>query len=166
MSVYLVDFRQFVAQVLGRLTRNTRQIAWLSALVEPVRVLYAEFLEYRTATTYALSLSTQTKVLEYALNTKWPAAGGLIYIENVSRAASVFWLFDDTSSAADPVTISADPAPTPYLYDDAAIEPITTSFIVFVPDTLVFVEAEMRALVDRYKLIGTTYQIQLYDPTA
>jgi hypothetical protein len=164
MSIYQVDFRQFISQVLGRLTRQPKMIAWLHALVVRVREIYADFLEYRDVTTHTLSLSTQTRVLEYELNLRWPGAGGGIYIENRDRTPGVFYIYDDTVSGNEPdlALIAPEPTDTAIIYDEDEIIPIGVSFIVWVPADLIFVEAEMKAVVNRFKLVGTTYSILLF----
>lgn len=145
----------------------------------------APVLAHRAHVNLRAGLTGQTVALECLLNRYYyaefdavqpvTAPGHLIYIEDVGTLPPINALFLTYESQPLPLCLPSEfPAPPPppnnanpttegpqyfFLVDEYVPE---IDFTVWVPAALVFVEAEMRSLIDRYRAAGRTYTIQPY----
>lgn len=148
---YDIDFRKLVGQLLGFILKKTKRIAWLSAVLKPLRNLHDEFLSFTDLKAYEVKWNGQTIKLEKLLQDKF---GGGITITNNSGSIDSLTIGDGVDfgghwgEAADVDS---------YIGED--YNPALTSFTVNVPGSIVFVQSEMEAWINKYKMFGTTYNI-------
>lgn len=162
MKVYTVDFRRFVHQLLPPALRKPKMIAFLHALLQPLRQLYIQFGIFHLSRRKEVSVTGQVICLEWLLNDRFNYGQSGIWIRHNTPVQEAFFLFDEgyTEEAFD-VHDEAE-GKGPYLYEDADMVPTDVNFIVLVPEALEFDEAEMKAVVNNKKLYGSTYAIHRY----
>jgi len=151
-SIYDIDFLKAVRYNIRRKYRRPRILALLNAMAKPVVLIYQDFIRYRTAKLYQLMITPQKCWLERLLNDRYDYTSRRIYIDD-----------------------GIDFPPT-YIYQDAELKPIylgtksiytsgesgdlKDDFVIYVPNDIVFENAEMTSLVKVYKLAGTKFKIQ------
>lgn len=151
LSSYDMDFEKMVKQLLGTIVRKTKRVAWLTACLKALRNIHDEFVTFVTNKKYEVKWNGQTIKLEQRLIDKFGAG---IYITNhvlETNGAFVgegndtqFFIGenDDNSQFVDVTYAISGP-----------------NFTVNVPIAIVFTLAEMQAIINTYKLLGTTYNI-------
>lgn len=162
MAFFDIDYSVLRVQLLPVRLRTTLIKAWVKCLVRPVETLYDKFMVSRAADLYRLSHNGQVCYLEAALNdmfddlerrifiTDGPYIDPL-YIYQVPEEKPLIIGIDDEigSESYAPRWLFTTPETTEY----------TWAFFVNVPDGLSFDPDKMRALIDRDKLVGKTYNI-------
>lgn len=142
--------------------RQTKFIAWIEVLTKLVADMLNNFKTYRTIKLFFLQHNSQVMYLEHILNDRFNNAGTEIYIEGGSDQVKKYLY--NKSEVKTPLYIynKAEVGYTPtYIYNKKEQIP-AVGFIIWVPDTLIFDENEMRALVNRLKLAGKMYTIKYY----
>ena len=150
---YDIDFKKMVEQLVGKLLRQNVRVAWLTALLKPFNNLHDTFLTYTNAVVDEIKWNGQTIVLERLLIEKFGAG---ITITNNNGTGNAFVLSDGDESSS--FWSDADEASS-YFYDESDIVVSTYNFTVSVPSAITFVMSEMEAYINKYKMMGTTYNI-------
>lgn len=148
---YDIDFKKMVQQLLGTLLRKTKRVAWLTAVLKPLRNLHTEFVSFRNEKAYEVKWNGQTIVLESMLRDKF--GSGITIVNN--------------STALDSLTIGEGVDVGGFIGDGSDFggyigenySPALTNFTVNVPGSITFVQSEMEAWINKYKMFGTTYNI-------
>lgn len=135
--------------------------AYADAVAQPAADIYASFAASRDATLYRLSITPQTCYLEKALNDRFDNQQRRIYITDGARRNN---LYIYTREENFPVYINERGNDAPkYIYQRSeSIETTGYNFIVNVTKEISFNTDEMRALLDRHKLAGKIYNINIY----
>ena len=166
MDSYTVDLDRQVWQNLPVRLRQDVEWAWLKALIQPVKDVYVLFTDFRNSKLYELAHNSQVCFLQAALNDLFDA--GLrritisdpewhdpLYVYRVDEDKPV-WLALDSEVGG-----TAYDSPV-YLFTDAETVDIISTFIVNVPSGLAYDADQMRALIGKYKLVGTNYVIVVF----
>lgn len=156
--IYDIEFALAAKRLLPPFLRQLKQIAWLTALVKPLQELRDDIFDtYMPDVKKRMRYNGQTVVLEAILNQFYSlTSGDLIYIESASvESANVF--VGESGSTSFYVGKTANTAHAGASYDLNAF-----NFTIYVPVSLTYVEAELRALVDGIRPAGTVYDIQTY----
>lgn len=148
---YDIDFRKLVGQLLGSLLKKSKRIAWLTAGLKPLRNLHDEFLTFSNLKVYEVKWNGQTIKLEKLLQDKF---GSGITITNNSQNLDEFIIGDGTDEGS-----YWGDGPDVESYIGTSYNPALFNFTVNVPGSIVFVQSEMEAWINKYKLFGTTYNI-------
>lgn len=162
MKIYTVDFRKFIHQLLPPSVRKPIMLAFLFALIRPIRDLYQQFTSFHQSRRKDVSISGQVIKLEWLLNDRFNAGQEGIWIVHNTPVQEAFFLFDEGYTEEGTLIYDEADGRGPYMYEDADMVPADVNFIVLVPEALEFDEFEMRAVVDKKKLYGSTYSIQRY----
>lgn len=159
--MYNVDFNKTVEDVSPPLLRKSKMISWLKALISPVIYVYNSFIAYTDEKRLEISYNFQTQHIERMLNNNYPAAGGLIYIDNAGSYLPINYTF--FSAEGQPYlgfTYFNSEAmgyfDFTYNFSEYAQE---YDFKVMVPEGFDLDENEMRAKINKYKIAGMRYQI-------
>ncbi len=150
MSKYDLNFRKFIVQSLPiRLRGNVVDL--IEVLIKPLKKLYYKFQIFKQEEEKALSYNAQMPKLQKLLNDKLETGG--IYIE------------DSPYNVVDGVWENAEYKPKEIGFWGllAAADIGYNGFVVYVPSGLAGKTNIIKALVDRYKLAGTTYRIVIYN---
>ena len=158
---YRVDFDYLAALLLPALLRGPRLLAWLRALLAPLRQLYATFLLYAEAARIELSYNSQTIVLESALNDQFDPDLRRITIDNSDTELQP--LYFNLRSEQQPekylrLVAEGPPWTYAYLYAEFATQ---IDFTVRVPVALRTPQRtdQLNARVRRFKLAMRHYQL-------
>lgn len=148
---YDIDFKKLVGQLLGFVLKKTKRVAWLTAVLKPLRNLHDEFIAFSNLKHYEVKWNGQTIKLEKLLQDKF--GGGITIINNSENLDSM--TFGDGVDGGGYWGDGTDNGD----YIGADYNPALTNFTVEVPGAIVFVQSEMEAWITKYKMYGTTYNI-------
>lgn len=148
---YDIDFKKMVQQLLGTLLRKTKRVAWLTAVLKPLRNLHTEFVSFRNEKTYEVKWNGQTIVLESLLRDKF--GSGITIVNNSTALDSL--TIGDGADVGGFVGDGSDYGG----YIGESYNPALTNFTVNVPGSITFAQSEMEAWINKYKMFGTTYNI-------
>jgi hypothetical protein len=154
MGFWDIDYDLLPARLLPVRIRKGTFIAWLKALLAPVKELYNNLLDYRQASLYGLAHNGQVCYLEAALNDVFDPVGRGIIITDGSYTDPL-WLAIGLEEA--PMWLPMDGEGSPlWLPTDAEVAEMGFDFIVIVPSGLMGAaeEPRLRALVDKYRIAG------------
>lgn len=140
---YGLDLNKLINWLLPASIRKSKMIAWLNALVAPVKGIHSRFILYSNATRNALNITGQKRVLEYYLNRFWLGSSP-IEVYDTDQAEPVFIFTEDENM----------PVYLPTFITGSAVD-----FIVDVPYDLMSYESSIKAFVDKYKLPTKRYEI-------
>ena len=150
MSKYDLNFRKFIVQLLPiRLRGNV--VDMVESLIKPLKRLHYKILTFKQDEEKAFSYNAQMPMLQKLLNDSLESGG--IYIE------------DSPYNVVDGVWENAEYKPKEIGFwgllgkDDIGYN----GFVVYVPSGLAGKTNIIKALVERYKLAGTTYRIVIYN---
>lgn len=159
-NIYTINWNNLAVWLLPRSFRKTRLIILLKALLYPLTVLYDSFKLFRKAKIYQLTITPQVCYLERLLNDRYDSGQRRIYIDDAVWHLPWFvykeaenkteWLYMEVEN--NPITV--------YTEGEAGVA--LNDFVVFVPKSIAFDNAQMRSLIDAFKLFGTKYTIQLF----
>lgn len=151
------DFKRLILWLLPINLRTGISVAWLNALLTPVRTVYAQFAARRLSNLYRLDTTPQVCYLEKMLNDRYDNIQRRVHISDHSRIADVNIFLEEEIK---PLYIYRDYENKPvWLGTMAEREAVETDFVVNVPYTVTYNDKEMRALLDSYKLAGKRYEI-------
>ena len=157
MGLFDVDYDALIARELRKRWRSAIHVAWLLALVQPIKELHSKFTAGRKARLYELAHGPQVAHLEGVLNDAFDSTNRGIYISN------------GPLNEPAPLYLDAELKPAPlYLESEGIVEVLYlesetfasgADFIVHVPAAVVYDLAKMKALIDKYKLATKLYTI-------
>jgi hypothetical protein len=157
MRIFDIDYVKFVRLMVPPHLRKVKHVSWLQGLASPVNVLYQLFRRNRNSNIYRLKITPQVCYLERLLNDRYDIAERRIRIQDSITFDPVYIFLQQENK---PVFIHTKAEQHPvYLYTlaETSIDPV--DFVVVVPVDVVFQVAEMKGVLDAYKLAGKTYSI-------
>lgn len=158
---YRFDPFRFAEEMLPPLLRSDVLLAFLRAMLRPLRSLLERFTSYREAVRIRLNTTGQTFSLEGALSEKYHLPAGVIYITDTDDKQLYLYF---TSERRTPVHLRLPKEPQDPLFLGYKNEgKHSADFIVHVPSFLRGEEEEIRRLITYYKPAGRTYKIEFYD---
>ncbi len=158
MSVFEVEFDKHVLFNTPVRVRKPKKLAWLKALIAPVKYIYGLFMPNRLSNLYYLAHNSQVCYLEAALNDLFDVTERRIYI-GIEHYDEPLFIYIDAELK--PVFVDVDGGgDVQYLFNDAECAASAGyDFRVVVPVGLEYDAARMVALVNRYKLPGKRFII-------
>ena len=167
MGFFDINYDSLRTQLLPVRLRKNKMKAWLRCLIAPIKWLHVKFLTLRSEDVYSLAHTGQVLYMEAVLNDTFdPVARGIMVVDGryedpvftyTIPEVSPRWLglVSETGTAGFATPVS--------LYTTAETLLLGDAFIVRVPSAVVFDEARMRALVNRYRIAGKgIYSIVVY----
>lgn len=143
--------------------RKTKHIAWMYCLLKEVELIHSEFITFIASIRNQLSYNGQIISLEDLLNTFYPAASGNIQIINTITDNVPVFINEAAESSTSVYVNQKDESPSTDIFIFSASEfNVPYDFTIKVPDTLVFDNNQMRALVNKFKLSGKRFNIITY----
>lgn len=126
-------------------------VAWIRSLLMPLDDLYGRFVEQRNKHLYNLAHNGQKCYLRKALNDRFDPHLRRITIDEPTHYAAVY-IFTEPEDL--PIYLE----PSVYLY--AGEEHVGgTNFVVRIPRGLSYLDLEIKALIDYYKIASKKYTI-------
>lgn len=158
--MFSIDYNILIQLVLPFSLRKARIIAILKSFINPVELIYNEFITYRLASLKRLNYSGQVIYLEKLLNDYFNTSG--IYIEDT---ADIEYTYLSTKNEGDVLYLSTkaeNNAPV-YLATQSELES-NYQFIVKIPSVLyanlgTSGLSRMRSLIDLYRISGKKFEI-------
>lgn len=149
---YNIDFKKLILLMLPISLRKVGLIAWLEAMIEPIRQIQYDFVQKRQETLYNLQHNGQVCLLRKVLNDKF---------DRVYRQIRVL---DGNQYQRKYIYTDAELKPkylrTIFIREDADYEDTGVDFIVQIPQE-VYLKYEVEAIIDYYKLASKRYKIEL-----
>ena len=162
MSFFNIDYSVLRVQLLPVRLRTTFMKAWVECLVKPIEHIQQHFLSARNTDIYRLAHNGQVCYLEATLNDMFDHAERRIFITDGPFIDPLHIYLDPENKPLIIGTVaeigSESYAPR-WLYTMGETMEFSWAFIVNVPETVVYDTDKMRALIDRDKLVGKTYDI-------
>ena len=165
MFDYSWNITNIVNWLLPTFLRKPKMIAWLKSLLFPLNEKHQEFLSYVDDKRYELDFTGQVISLERLLNDKYDNVDRRIFISQ-EKADEVFFFDDDDLNPANEIflfddnNVNVGSENAFFFFSDSS--GLLTDFIVNIPNTVVFSESELRVLVNKYKLAGKNFSINLF----
>ena len=164
-NIYNINWSRLVDSLLLVDLRNPFFKTWIRCLVEPIKTIHGEFLEYRTNALYRVRHNSQVAYMEAVLNDKFDDIFRRIRIRNVELKQAVYF-YEPNENKEVYFYEPSDNKPV-YFYEDDELAGEGVDFVVCVPPSLKpSTEAEENALliqirgqVDYYKLYSKNYKI-------
>lgn len=141
--MYALDLNILINWLLPSSTRKGRMLAWLNALVAPVKMLHGKFLIFSNTTRSGIYITGQKRILQYYLNRFWLGSAP-IEVYDTDQAEPVY-IFTENEN---------QPVYLPVFITGSAVD-----FIVQLPLDLQPYESAIRAFVNKYKLPTKRYEI-------
>lgn len=158
MQWFSINFSRLVVLLLPIDLRKIKTIKYLQALVEPIRYLYQQFLDFRLSMIYENQINGQVINLERVLNDTFDPIERRIYITDGDYfEPPVFYeewknkpvIFYAEGDSRNPIYYSVDNA------DNV----VSVNFYVHVPNAVFTEKTRIRALVNKYKAFGRLFEI-------
>lgn len=159
-NIYTIDFERKVLWLLPTFLRKIGQYQWLISLLEPLRVLHQDFLMYRRLSNYKLKHNSQVCYLQKVLNDAFDSEQKRIYITN-GRFIQPLYIY--TTAEDRPVYLGSE-----FIYSESDLSAGFEDFTVHIPidikpnnnTALEGLIADMKALINYYKLAAKTYNLR------
>lgn len=111
---------------------------------------------------YEMTFTGQVIYLEHYLNDLYDPINRDIYIEDFDGPETTY-LFNKAENNEETYLFNkSENEPPTYLYNKAELQALQIDFVVFVPASVTFTEVVMRKQIDKYKLAGKAYKIEVY----
>lgn len=155
------DSNIVIEQLLPINRRRFRNIAFLKFLSKPIRTLITDFTNFYVKKRYDLAFNGQVVYLEHVLNDFFDEVDRGIYISDSPEAAESNYLFNEVEGNEETYLFNVSELQSPlYLYNQQELT-FWPDFIVNVPAAVSFNNNQMTALINRYKLAGKNYIINI-----
>jgi hypothetical protein len=149
---YTLQQRPLIKSLLPSILRRPKMMAWLQALLSPVLITYAYFVQHVKASSTELSYNGQTMLLEKALNDRFDP--GLRRIKIINSDTDLEPVYFNYASEQQPMPVmyfAREGRPLLYL-NRAAEYANQVGFTVQVPRSLLPQEAALQARIKQLKL--------------
>ncbi len=147
--MYALDINRFIQWLLPAATRKAAHVAWLNALLAPLKWLHTQFLNWSISARYDLRITGQVRSLQFHMNRIWYNGGTNIFITDTVVQDQVF------------IYLESENQP---LYLPDFISGSASDFIVHVPNAIVDQFPAIRAFLNKYKLPSKRYEVVGYGP--
>lgn len=155
--------KELIEKLLPPIRRKTKQIAWIYRLLGVPRVIFDKFSAFRDQVDECLLYSSQTLSLQAYLQIKFNS-NGIFIVNDFSGIDPIFiyWLFENQEQTTIYFLSEEEENPTIYYLSEEAQSQLYFDFIVQVPVILSGQVEQIKAVVNKLKLAGKRYKIQLY----
>lgn len=159
-----VNFNTLIVQLLPVLQRKPRTITLLQSFINPLQKIHNDIV-------YRQQHDGTTISLEKMLNDFFEVAGydctnhdntKTIYIENVPFSEALY-VFQDDEAEVNFLEDDGDDNGDDIFLDNDIEGNSGFLFTIYIPDTYLYQEGNLRAVIDGYRYIGTKYNIQTYE---
>lgn len=159
-NIYTLDVKKLALQLLPVKLRQPRLIALLNALISPIENLYARFINYKKSIEYELTITGQVCYLQKLMNDFFDYSNRRIVIEDVDINEQPALYLKTEGLDKGLITFKEGEASADYFFptqQEATGE--GGYFVVKVPAGLIYNVDKMKALLNKYKLPTTAFNI-------
>lgn len=153
-NIYNIAYNKLTRWCTPPVMRVPIVLALAGVLAIPFAYLYNAFLTFRAAKNYILGITPQVCYLEKLLNDRYDNTARQIYITD-GLEKPLTYIYVEAESK--PLCLGSK-----YIYTPGETSIMSDDFIIWVPVSILFEEAEMSSLVKAYKLAGTKFKIQRF----
>jgi len=160
--MYSINWINLVKMLLPPFLRKSKQLAWLTCIISnQITYVYNQFNVYRQQKLYDLSITGQVIYLEKLLNDKYNNGFSGIWI--ASENISTLFLANKAENFT-PIYLANKSEISPIYVGNKSEYLQQYNFIIWVPISIfnLIDIAEMRSLVDKYRIAGKNYNIQSF----
>lgn len=155
---YNIAFYWLATWLIPYALRKEKFLILVKALIYPLIFVHNSFLNYRKAKLYQLMITPQVCYLERLLNDRWDSTLRRIVIVDAVWFPPTFMYQE---AELKPVNLYQEGENNPVIiYTEGEAGVLLDDFVVLVPLDVIFDDAEMKGLLNIYKLAGTKYSIQ------
>lgn len=122
--------------------------------------LYTNFYDYFNQKKYELTFNGQVILLEHLLNDYYDNVQRRIHIDDSLENSNIYIFNKIEGNEKRYLFNSLENGSKTYLFNKSEIESLK-DFTIFIPSSVAFGEVQLKKLVDKYKLPGKSYNIQL-----
>jgi hypothetical protein len=156
---YTLQQRPLIKSLLPSILRRPKMMAWLQALLSPVLITYAYFVQHVKASATELSYNGQTMLLEKALNDRFDSALRRIKIINSDTVLTpVYFSYKREQLPLPMMAYAREGRPLLYL-SYAAEYSNQVGFTVRAPRSLAPQEAALQARIKQLKLATIRHKL-------
>ena len=155
---YNFDFKKLIIWMLPSIYRKPKWVAWIYSLLAKIRAINIEFIAFIANKKDEIKWNGQTIVLEQLLILKY---GSGIYITTEVNDVYPFYVYG-VNNPLNSLVYGVNNPENPLVYPINSYALDQVSFTVNVPAVIPFNLDEMTALINKYRLFGTTFKIVTY----
>jgi hypothetical protein len=155
MTRYQIDFTKLITWLLPRLKRKTVRITWLYSVMVRIRAIHADFISTGSKLAALAKVNSQIINLEAYLITRF-GEGITIAPQAVLTQQAVVKHQNDAALGG--VIVAAGQTPLSFVYHQNQSTSIYNATVT-VPAELAVDLSELAAVLDKYKVPGSTYLI-------
>lgn len=160
-KIYSVNWQRLCRWMVPSILRKPVFLAVLYAIAAPVQAVHSAFTGFRKIKLYELSINPQVVYLEKMLNDKYDSGLKRIYIADAVWFAPLYIYQEAELKGIDLFLDSENQPVTLRTESETNVNGFGNDFIVYVPSSVIFNVDEMKSLIDKYKLAGRRYSIQI-----
>lgn len=153
---YQIDFERLVTWMLPSFKRFPKRIAWLYRSMKVLRDMHASFISFGQERIAQAQVQSQVIILENYLIGRF----GPGIVINPQEVGQLTYISDDDDSVQSYIGADDDASALFFIADDTDSSAAGTNVIVQVPAALSVDEAELRAVLNKYKVPGSDYTIE------
>ncbi len=159
--MFNIDWNILTRRILPTIFRQPKWQDWAMVLVRGLKDIHTAFLQFRADTTYWLYFNGQIIYLEHVLNDQFDPTSRGIYIENLADIQYDY--LHNSIEQRTPVYLDnkSENKPFDYFVNQSEYDTHVT-FTVWVPVSVTFDQNKMKAIVNKYRIAGKTYDIKTY----
>ena len=141
--------------------RKFLNIAWLKFLSKPIRRILDEYYTHRKTNELLIHMNGQVIYIEHILNHYFDPINKGIYITDSAQVEEGVVLYNDAEDNEETYLYNdAENADETYFFNQEELQN-WADFIVNIPSSVTYNEQQLRALVNRYKIAGKNYIINI-----
>lgn len=160
MPFFNVNWSRFAVQTLPTALRKTKVVQFVLALYEPIKDSYNGFVQFMDEQLYDARINGQVIKLERVLNDTFDPIDRRIYItDGLYYDAPTF--YEEWKNMPVIFYAEGDTRNPVFWTTDVLNNRVSVNFYVNVPAAIFFDSARMRALVNKYKILGRTFEIKI-----
>jgi hypothetical protein len=157
---YDIQFNKLAMWMTPHWLRKQGFLIILQACFQPIVLIHNAFLRYRKAKLYELYINFQVCYLEAFLNDRFDYSQRRIYIDD-SQIQGTVYIYKRAELKPIFLYKRSEDNHVPLYTRGESIGDLLNDFIIWIPDDVVFQEAELRAMISS-NLSGKRYKIELF----
>lgn len=160
---YNINYDNLVKWLTPWFLRSPFMVSWLKALLEPIKTNYSNFKDFKKEKVREARTTSQTIVLESALNDIYDTTQRRIQVLNAADAAE--YIYTEAEATVGFYTYLESESPTgsdrTYLFfEGESTTSLPENFRVSIPSSVS--STKVRNFVERYKMVGFSFDVTTF----
>lgn len=157
---YTIDYNKLIKWLIPIPFFGKRIYAFLRVMIVELKAVYNAMLSQKDNFIYYLTITPQVVYLEKMLNDRYDFFERRIYLLD-GRNFDALYIYKKIEEQPVLFYRKSEGSTPIYLYLKSEVGNDASDFVVCVPSVVVFNEAEMKSLINTFKLAGTIYSISI-----